>query len=111
MADNDCRYQEIDGQWTNVTGALTNEDLQKPGKWLETIYGNPVNYTVIALSDDFAVEYDCGTSAGVTNYCIHVMSRERTLDQDTFDSLIEMAENMGLNPQDLPVQMTRQDGC
>jgi lipocalin len=86
--------------------------MQKPGKWLEEIYGNPVNYTVIAIDTDYSVEYDCVTnSVGVTNYCIHVLSRTREMDQATFDKLIQQAEDMGLNPQGLPVIMTKQEGC
>ena len=112
IADNDCRYKEVDGKWTNVTGALYNEDLNEPGRWLEQIGGgSPVNYTVIAISDDYSVEYDCGTSHGITNYCIHVMSRTQTMDEATFNSLIKMAEDMGLNPQNLPVTITEQEGC
>ena len=96
----------------HAIGVLHDEDLiHAPGRWLETINTNTVNYTVIAISDDYAVEYDCGTSVGITNYCIHVMSRKPTLDQDTFNKLIQMAEDMGLNPQQLPVQMTKQEGC
>eukprot|EP01035_Chromulina_nebulosa_P023250 gene23250-30137_t len=103
----------VDGPWTNMTGILYNEDLSKPGKWLENFGYGDVNYTIIAIQEDeYAVEYDCTTSAlGVTNYCIHVVSRTRTMDIDLFNSLIEKAENMGLNPNRLPVQMTTQDGC
>jgi lipocalin len=49
IADNDCRYKTNDGKWTNVTGNLLNEDLNKPGKWLEEINNNFVNYTVILI--------------------------------------------------------------
>jgi len=112
IADNDCRYKTTDGRWTNATGALSEEDPNVPGRWLETIgQGSPVNYTVIALGSDFAVEYDCGTSLGITNYCIHVMSRTSTMDSDQFDELMQLANAMGLNPQNLPIIMTKQDGC
>mmetsp|Transcript_18541 Transcript_18541/g.31045 ORF Transcript_18541/g.31045 Transcript_18541/m.31045 type:complete len:188 (-) Transcript_18541:1180-1743(-) len=113
IADNDCRYKEVDGRWTNVTGKLTNEDMTQPGKWLESIgSAPPVNYTVISIGDDYSVEYDCGTSdLGITNYCIHVMSRTPTMDSDKFDELVQMAEDMGLNPQELEVKMTKQEGC
>ena len=66
---------------------------------------------MIEIGPDFSVEYDCGESGGITNYCIHVMSRERTMDKSKFDDLIDIAENMGLNPDNLPVKMTLQDGC
>lgn len=114
VVDNDCRSKSPDGKWTNVTGTLTNEDPAEPGRWLEHIgpsFAAPVNYTVIALDENHAVEYDCGTSLGVTNYCIHVMSRTRTMEQSTFDSFIQLAESLGLNPNNLPVSMTKQDGC
>lgn len=111
LADNDCRYKDVTGSWTNVTGRLYNEDLKVPGRWLEEIYTNTVNYTVIAIGKDYAVEYDCGTSAGITNYCIHVMSRTRTMNETQFNELIQMAESLGLNPEGLSVKMTTQEGC
>eukprot|EP01038_Epipyxis_sp_PR26KG_P013850 gene13850-18576_t len=111
VADNDCRSKTVDGPWTNITGTLTQEDSKLPGRWIETIYNNKVNYTVIAISEDYAVEYDCGTSFGITNYCIHVMSRLPTLDQNTVNQLFAYAESLGLNPQGLPVKVTKQDGC
>ena len=114
IADNDCRDKTVDGKWTNATGTLTGEDQAAPGRWLEKVgpsFAPAVNYTVISLGDDYAVEYDCGTSFGVTNYCIHVMSRTRTMDPQLFSSLMQQAEEMGLNPQNLPVAMTKQDGC
>jgi apolipoprotein D and lipocalin family protein len=113
LADNDCRYQTVDGKWTNMTGTLYNPS-NPPGRWLETFNGgvSAVNYTVIALDKDYAVEYDCATSSfGITNYCIHVMSRTRTMEEDTFNKLFSMAEAMGLNPQGLPIQRTLQQGC
>ncbi len=110
IADNDCRDKTPTGKWTNATGTLYGEDLTQPGRWLESFHGSPpVNYTVIAISDDYAVEYDCGTSFGITNYCIHVMSRSRTMDSAVFKSLIDLAEGLGLNPNQLPVQMTNQE--
>lgn len=111
IADNDCRSKEVTGTWTNVTGRLINEDITQPGRWEEVINGNSVNYTVIAIGTDYAVEYDCGESAGMTNYCIHVMSRTRTMEQAKFNELITMAEDMGLNPENIPVKMTLQEGC
>ena len=71
-----------------------------------------MNYTVIAIGEDYAVEYDCTeNSRGVVNYCVHVMSRGRTMNQTLFDSLIKQAEELGLNSQALPVQMTLQKEC
>jgi lipocalin len=111
---NECRDKTVDGDWTNITASLFDEDLDVPGRWLTQIgKGSPANYTVIAIKrDEYSVEYDCKTSnLGVTNYCIHVLSRTPTLDENTFKELIEMAESMGLNPQQLPYTMTVQEGC
>lgn len=111
IADNDCRDTTIDGRWTNATGSLYNGS-KPPGKWLESFYGgSPVNYTVIAIGTDYAVEYDCGTNNGITNYCVHVMSKTRTMDETLYNELFQMAEDMGLNPNDLPIQKTMQAGC
>lgn len=111
-ADNDCRSKTPDGSWTNATGTLYNESVDAPGRWLETFGGPPVNYTVIAIGDDYSVEYDCATNIfGVTNYCVHVMSRKRTMEQSKFDELMKFAFDLGLNSQNLPVTMTKQEGC
>jgi lipocalin len=66
-----------------------------------------VNYTVIAIGDDYAVEYDCG---GV-NYCVHVMSRRRTMDAALYEKLLSDANAMGLNPLNLQPKKTLQEGC
>jgi lipocalin len=113
IADNDCRDKAADGPWTNATGTLYNEDLTKQGRWLENFGYGDVNYTVISIGPDYAVEYDCTTDdkTGLTNYCIHVMSKTRTMDQALFDSLMQNAIDMGLNANNLPIQMTKQAGC
>ena len=116
IVDNECREKTIDGDWTNVTATLFDEDEEQPGRWLTKVGdygGQPANYTIIAFEeDDYAVEYDCTTSSlGLTNYCIHVLSRTPTMDQEVFDKLMQDAINRGLNPQDLPIQMTQQEGC
>lgn len=114
VVDNECRYQTVDGRWTNVTATIFDEDPNIPGRWLTQVgNGDPSNYTVIAIAtDEYSVEYDCKTSSlGITNYCIHVLSRSPTMSEDTFKGLIQMAEDLGLNPNELPVKMTQQKGC
>ena len=109
-AENECREKTVDGKWSNVTGTLTDSDV--PGRWLETIYGSPVNYTVIYMDDDYSIEYDCGSSLGITNYCIHVLSRLPTMPQAKFDELMTFAQDyLQLNPQNLETEMTLQEGC
>ena len=115
VVDNECRENSVDGSWTNVSATLFDEDQEEPGRWLTKVgnYGGAANYTIIAFEeDDYAVEYDCKTSSlGVTNYCIHVLSRIPTMDPEVFNKLMQDANDKGLNPQNLPVQMTQQEGC
>ena len=72
-----------------------------------------MDYTVILMDEEgsYAVEYDCGTSFGLTNYCIHILSRTPKMDESLFNSLLGQALDMGLNTEDLDVQMTIQEGC
>ena len=109
---NACRDQSPTGAWTNATGLLFNE--APVGSWQEKMQGyetSTANYTIISLGEDYAVEYDCTSSLGLTNYCIHVLSRTRTMDPALFNKLIQQAEALDLNPEKLEVKMTKQEGC
>ena len=67
---------------------------------------------MIYLDDEFAMEYDCSVFAGiVTNYCVHIMARTPNADPNKVSQLMKMAENMGLNSQNLPFQKTKQENC
>lgn len=50
------------------------------GKYVEKFSANKANYYVILLDKDYAIEYDCQDSLGVVNYCVHIMAREKTID-------------------------------
>jgi len=109
---NACRSKTTEGSWTNATGLLFNE--APIGSWQEKMEGHEssiANYTIVSLGEDYAVEYDCSTFMGVTNYCIHVLGRTRTMDPNLFNKLIAHAEALDLNPEHLDVKMTKQDGC
>ena len=109
---NACREKAPTGKWTNVTGDLFNS--ASPGTWQEKIEGTPTgaaNYTIISLGEDYAVEYDCTSSLGITNYCIHVLSRTRTMETGLLNKLIAQAEAQDLTPEKLPYKMTMQEGC
>ena len=63
-----------------IPGTLT--EVEQPGHFTqELVYGDPpqegapTDYNVIWLDDESAIEYDCVHVLGVTNYCIHIMSR------------------------------------
>lgn len=55
--------------------------------------GSPVDYNVIWLDNDTAIEYDCNEhDLGLpTDYCIHIMSRTPVISQDKLDTLIQFA--------------------
>lgn len=111
VANETCRSKTVDGPLTTVYGSLTQ--TTQPGRWIETIYPgayNSVNYTVIEIGNDYAVEYDCGSGGlGFVNYCLHYMSRTPTMDSDLLNELV-LATSY-LNVQNLPLTQTLQDGC
>ncbi len=57
--------------------------------------------------------YDCGEMFGglITNYCVHFVSRRPTMDENVLQDLIKMANNMGLNPENIPFDRISHDGC
>lgn len=46
-----------------------------------------------------------------TNYCIHLLSSKPTMDPGLLDQLLNASLSLGLNTQNLPFNMTLQDGC
>ncbi|XP_076467579.1 apolipoprotein D-like [Babylonia areolata] len=112
-AINSCRQLSPTGKFLNATGSLT--DQAQPGKWKEGFFflAPKVDYTVIYLDDDFAIEYDCSSMFGlITNYCIHIMARQPTADPTRVQGLLAFAQDqLGLNTQNLPFQPTKQEGC
>eukprot|EP01100_Stratorugosa_tubuloviscum_P015382 TRINITY_DN8812_c0_g1_i1.p1 TRINITY_DN8812_c0_g1~~TRINITY_DN8812_c0_g1_i1.p1 ORF type:complete len:193 (+),score=83.09 TRINITY_DN8812_c0_g1_i1:55-633(+) len=109
--DNVCRNKSPTGETIIASAQLINEN--PPGKFQETFGpGLPtVSYTIITLEQEYSVEYDCGESNFATNYCVHFMSRKPTLNSTILNQLIAQAEDLGLNPLNLPVKYTLQDGC
>lgn len=109
---NSCRDKTPQGAFINATGALVNE--REPG-WYEEefIPGFPtVNYTIIAIGEDYSVEFDCGELFGVVNYCVHVLSRTPTMEPALLKELIHFANTtLDLNIYNLPFNATNQTGC
>ncbi len=70
-----------------------------------------VTYNVVVLTDQVAVEYDCGVQLGLLNYCVHVMACTPTLPAATVAQLVSYAEGLGLNPLGLNFTLTVQTGC
>ncbi|XP_061164924.1 apolipoprotein D-like [Saccostrea echinata] len=111
-AINSCRKLAPSGDFMNATGTLSNEGPL--GHWKEGFFpGAPkADYTIIYLTDNVAVEYDCSSFLGlITNYCIHILSRTPTITPDGENAAIKYAESLGLNTQNLPYHKTLQSGC
>ena len=72
-----------------------------------------VDYNVVYLDDDAAIEYDCspGAISLLTNYCIHVMSRTPTMSKDKLDKLLGFANSLDLNANSIAFKPTKQEGC
>lgn len=73
------------------------------GKYVEKIGPNSVGYWIIYLDEDYAVTYDCNTNLGITNYCIHVLSRKPHLQVDVINKLAQKALDLGLNKNNLDI--------
>jgi hypothetical protein len=72
----------------------------------------PVAYNVIVLNTgDYSVEYDCFQEVGVTNYCVHILSRKPTLDIAIVNNILKLAEEFDLNPGKLEYKQTKQENC
>ncbi len=78
---------------------------------MEKISLNKGTYYVIYLNDDYAIEYDCQDQLGVVNYCVHIMARTLTIDDQILEELKSYALGLKLNPRNLPFQRTEQFKC
>ena len=63
---------------------------------------------MIHLDDQYAVTYDCNSVVGVTNYCIHVLSKNPHADLQTINRLAKIALDLGLNKNNLSIEITNQ---
>lgn len=111
-AANLCRFKTPQGKLVVANSTLA-ANQSNPGNFEQSFaaFGPKVAYNVIVLTADYAVEYDCGTQAGITNYCVHLLSRNRTMSADVESSLLALADKYDLNPLKLPYTHTMQTGC
>jgi apolipoprotein D and lipocalin family protein len=72
---------------------------------------NKANYYVLYLDNDYAIEYDCNEELGVINYCVHIMARALTIDNNKLEELKSYALGLGLNPRGLAFHRTEQFTC
>lgn len=107
-----CRKHGPDGEVQSATADLYHDGV--PGKFKQQFrfpMAQKLDYTVVYVDENVAMEYDCGTSLGVTNYCIHFMARIPHMDPATLATLIDYAEELGLNTQNITYKATQHDGC
>ena len=62
------------------------------------------------MDDAVGMTYDCG-SGTTEEYCVHFVSRDRTMDPDVLQELVQYAEDLGLNPRDIELVYTKQENC
>ncbi|CAH1781429.1 unnamed protein product [Owenia fusiformis] len=109
-----CNLDAPNGEVSAVDGLLYN--MSRPGEWKQRLlpFVPPVDYRVIVIDDqgeEYAISYDCGTSSSVTNYCVHILSRAPTLNEDIVQMLVRIANEMDLNPENLPFERTPIENC
>ena len=84
MSGYSSRKHSPTGDWVNATGTLT--ELELPGHFSQQLNfggfeGPAVDYNVIWVDEDSAIEYDCSEHIlGLLDYCVHFMSRTPTMD-------------------------------
>ncbi|XP_063885167.1 apolipoprotein D-like [Scylla paramamosain] len=107
-----CRKHGPDGDLQSATADLLFDGI--PGKFKQQFrfpFAPKLDYTVVFVDENVAMEYDCDTSFGITNYCIHFMARTPHMDSAALDALILYAESLGLNTQNITYRATEQEGC
>lgn len=77
-----------------ITGSL--EELEAPGHFEQVLYfnglaGPPVDYNVIWIDEESAIEYDCNEHDITTDYCVHIMSRTPTMTDEKLQELLDFA--------------------
>ena len=70
-----------------------------------------ITWTNIYLDDEVGITYDCGRAGVTEEYCIHFVSRTRTMDPDVLQQLVEYAESLGLNPRGIELDFVDHEGC
>merc|ERR1711910_256030 len=74
--------------------------------------GPAVDYNVVWLDEDTAIEYDCTEHIlGNIDYCVHFMSRTPTIDPVKLEELKVFISGLGLNTHDLEYKEGDQNGC
>lgn len=118
LVHNICRNKTPQGKVTDAVGELIDEDSSNPGHYKQRMFWftPAIDYTIVLQGkykgEDYSVEYDCNKSFFFgRNYCVHFLSRNAHLSEETLNFLIEMVNEMGLNSDNLPLVKTKHEGC
>ncbi|KAK7079541.1 hypothetical protein SK128_001777 [Halocaridina rubra] len=108
-----CRQDGPDGALQSATADLLYEG--EPGHFKQQFrfpFAPKLDYSIIFIDEDTAMEYDCHTDLqGDTDYCVHFMSRFPSIEENKLLELIEYAEGLGLNNQNVNYTATEHVGC
>ncbi len=114
IVSNICNKKTPNGKLTVANGTLSSTRKPSDGRYNETIppTPKPVAYNIIVLqTNEYSVEYDCLQEFGITNYCVHILSRQPTLNGTIINNLLKLAQEYDLNPVKLDFVMTKQMNC
>jgi len=106
-----CRNKDVHGSVTSMPANL--KAGEKAGNFEQSFnrFAPPVDYNVIWLDQDTAIEYDCGSTLFIENYCIHFMSKTPTIAPEKLQSMKDYADKLGLNTKGLDYTPVKQAGC
>ncbi|XP_042234005.1 uncharacterized protein LOC121874118 isoform X2 [Homarus americanus] len=108
-----CRKDGPQGKVKSASADLIYKGT--PGQFKQQFrfpFAPQLDYSIMYIDENTTMEYDCHTNVlGITNYCIHFMSRHPTMSENTLTSLIDYAESLGLNNQNITYKGTKQEGC
>jgi len=110
------RKHTPDGKFNNASGVLEAQDESRNGYFRQQLYINgiptpKVDYRVIHIDDDSAIEYDCTENFLSHDYCIHIMSRTPTMSEEKLQMLLDYADELDLNVDNLDYKTSDQTGC
>ncbi|CAL4104896.1 unnamed protein product, partial [Meganyctiphanes norvegica] len=109
-----CNKNAVDGEVQSVTANLFYDGT--PGGFQQQFpfpFAPKLAYNLLLIDEDIAMEYDCHKYelTGNTEYCVHFMSRTPSIDDKRLMDLIDFAESLGLNNQNITYKATEQEGC
>ena len=111
---NICNKNSPEGKLIVANETLTSSTKPSNGRYNATFLPGipPVAYNIIVLNtDEYSVEYDCGRELGITNYCVHILSRKPTLDTTIVNNILKLVEELDLNTAKLEYKQTKQENC